>query len=165
MTTAQQARILSQYIGNEMIYLRNFERNDALELQKCGYSDLSATSVETLIDNWNKKQFNGKYFEMFAIIADEKVVGTVSLYQHSSEVVSIGPEIFCEYRRKGFAKEAMICACQIAKEKGFITVSQQVRIDNVASIALHSSLGFETNGVVFANSRGNQVLIYSKSLT
>ena len=72
MTTAQQARILSQYIGNEMIYLRNFERNDALELQKCGYSDLSATSVETLIDNWNKKQFNGKYFEMFAIIAEDR---------------------------------------------------------------------------------------------
>ena len=55
---------------------------------------------------------------MFAIVADKKIVGTISLYQHSTEVVSIGPEIFCDHQRKGFAKEAMVCACQIAKEKG-----------------------------------------------
>ena len=148
-----------------MILLRNFKKEDASELQEYVYSDLSTEQVEALICEWYKKQFNGKYFEMYAIVSDEKIVGTISLYQHSSEVISIGPEIFCEYRRKGFAKEAMICACQMAKEKGFKIVSQQIRTNNAASIALHCSLGFETNELVFTNTKGNQVYIYLKSLT
>ena len=148
-----------------MILLRNFKKEDASELQEYVYSDLSTEQVEALICEWYKKQFNGKYFEMYAIVSDEKIVGTISLYQHSSEVISIGPEIFCEYRRKGFAKEAMVCACQMAKEKGFKIVSQQIRTNNAASIALHCSLGFETNELVFTNTKGNQVYIYLKCLT
>lgn len=148
-----------------MILLRNFKKEDASELQEYVYSDLSTEQVEALICDWYKKQFNGKYFEMYAIVSDEKIVGTISLYQHSSEVISIGPEIFCEYRRKGFAKEAMICACQMAKEKGFKIVLQQIRTNNAASIALHCSLGFETNELVFTNAKGNQVYIYLKCLT
>lgn len=147
-----------------MIFLRNLEKEDASELQEYGFSDLSTEQVQALICDWDKKQFNGKFFEMYAIVSDEKIVGTISLYQHSSEVVSIGPEVFCEYRRKGFAKEAMICACQKAKEKGFKIVSQQIRINNAASIALHRSLGFETSELVFTNAKGNQVYIYLKSL-
>lgn len=147
-----------------MILLRNLKKEDASELQECGYSDLSTEQIEALICDWDKKQFNGKYFEIFAIVSDEKIVGTISLYQHSSEVVSIGPEVFCEYRRKGFAKEAMVCACQMAKEKGFKIVSQQIRTNNAASIALHCSLGFETNEFIYTNAKGNQVSIYLKCL-
>lgn len=147
-----------------MILLRNLKKEDASELQKYGYSDLSTEQVEALICDWSKKQFDGKYFEMFAIVSDGKIVGTVSLYQHSSEVVSIGPEVFCEHRRKGVAKEAMMCACQTAKEKGFKIVSQQIRTNNAASIALHCSLGFETSELVFTNAKGNQVSIYLKCL-
>ena len=147
-----------------MILLRNFKKEDASELQEYGYSDLSTEQVEALICDWNKKQVNGMYFEMFAIVSEYKIVGTISFYQHSSEVVSIGPEVFCEYRRKGFAKEAMICACQMAKERGFKIVSQQIRTNNAASIALHCSLGFETSGLVFTNPKGNQVSIYLKCL-
>ena len=147
-----------------MIFLRNLKVEDASELQKYGYSGMSAEQVEALICDWGQKQFDGKYFEMFAIISDEKIVGTVSLYQHSLEVVSIGPEVFDEYRRKGFAKKAMMLACQMAKEKGFKIVSQQIRTDNAASIALHRSLGFETNGIVYTNSKGNKVSIYLKCL-
>ena len=147
-----------------MVLLRNFTKEDALQLQQYGYSYLSIEQTEALICNWNKKQFNSKYFEMFAIVSNEKIVGTISLYQHSLKVVSIGTEVFCEYRRKGFAKEAMICACQMAKEKGFKIVSQQIRTNNAASIALHISLGFETNGLVYTNAKGNRVSIYLKCL-
>ena len=147
-----------------MVFLRNFKKDDVSELQEYGYSDLSAEQVEALICDWEKKQFNGKYFEMYAIVSDERIVGTISLYQHSSEVVSFGPEVFCKYRRNGFAKEAMICACQIAKEKGFKIVSQQIRTNNIASIALHCSLGFETSELIFTNAKGNQVSIYLKCL-
>lgn len=147
-----------------MIRLRNIKKEDTSGLKECGYSDLSEEQVVALICDWSKKQFNGKYFEMFAIVSDEKIVGTVSLYQHSPTVVSIGPEVFCEYRRKGLAKEAMMCACQMAKEKGFKIVSQQIGINNAASIALHRSLGFETNELIYTNAKGNKVSVYLKSL-
>ena len=148
-----------------MVILRNFIKDDALNLQKSRYPDLSIEQIENLICEWNQKQVNDKYFEMFAILFDENIVGTISLYEHSTEAVSIGPEIFESYRRKGFAKEAMIYACDIAKEKGYKIVSQQIRMNNIASVALHSSLDFETDGLIYTNAKGNQVLTYSKHLT
>ncbi len=147
-----------------MVTLRNFIKDDASVLQKNSYSDMSVEQIENLICEWNQKQVNNKYFEMFAILVDKNIIGTISLYQHSREVVSIGPEIFKSYRKKGFAKEAMICACNIAREKGYKIVSQQIRTNNTASIALHSSLGFETNGLTYTNAKGNQVAIYLKYL-
>lgn len=147
-----------------MIIIRDFVKTDAPTLQEIKYSHLSVEQIETLICEWNQKQVNGKYFEMFAIVFDENIVGMISLYQHSTEVVSIGPEIFNLYRQKGFAREAMLYACTIAKEKGYKVVSQQIRTNNVASIALHSSLGFETSGLTYTNAKGNQVAIYLKSL-
>ena len=145
-----------------MILLRNFQKEDVLELRRCIYLDLTVKQVEDIICDWEKKQYNNRYFEMFAVVADEKIVGMLSLYQHSEETVSIGPKIFVEYRRKGFAKEAMICACWVAKQKGFKSVSQQIRVNNIASIELHRSLSFETNQIVCTNAKGNKVLIYSK---
>ncbi len=147
-----------------MVILRNFNKDDAPNLHKSRYSSLSVEQIEHMIDEWNEKRFNGRYFEMFAIVRDEIIVGTISLYHHSTQVVSIGPEIFCEYRRKGFAKEAMIQACNMAKEKGYKIASQQIRINNSASIALHSSLDFETDGSIYTNAKGNQISIYLKSL-
>lgn len=146
-----------------MITLRNFTKEDALDLQK-QHSDLSVKQIENMICEWNQKQFNHKYSEMFAILFDKNIVGMISLYQHSSEVISIGPEIFESYRKKGFAKEAMACACSIAKEKGYKIVSQQIRTNNAASIALHLSLGFETNGLTYTSAKGSQVAIYLKCL-
>lgn len=147
-----------------MITLRNFCRSDASNLKTVGYSNLTVAETEDLISEWNKKSLNDRYFEMFAIISGNDIIGTISLYRHSSEVISIGPEIFGKYRKKGFAKEAMLCACNIAREMGYKIVSQQIRTDNTASIALHSSLGFETNGLVYTNAKGNNVAIYLKSL-
>ncbi len=71
-----------------------------------------------------------------------------------------------DYNKKNItlAREAMLYVCTIAKEKGCKVVSQQIRTNNVASIVLHSSLGFETNGLTYTNAKGNQVAIYSKYL-
>ena len=101
---------------------------------------------------------------MFAIVKDEEIVGRISLYQHSANVISCGPEIFEGYCRQGFAKEAMLLAMDIAKSSGYKVVMQQIRADNVASVALHNSLGFETDGYVYRNQKGNEVLIYIKVL-
>ena len=146
-----------------MITLRRFAIEDAPSLQE-RYSSLSREQIERMIYEWNSGQFDGKYFEMLAIISDGCIVGTISLYEHSSKVVSIGPEVFEPYRKNGYGKKAMLQACGIAADREYKIVSQQIRTDNAASIALHVSLGFETNGAVYTNAKGNQVSIYLKSL-
>ncbi len=144
--------------------LRNFVDNDASIFQEKHSKHLSIEEIRDMFRKWNVKEYEGKYFEMFAIAKDEEVVGRISLYQHSENVVSCGPEIFSGYRRHGLAKEAMPFAMDMAKSKGYKVVLQQIRVDNVASIALHNSLGFETDGYVYRNKKGNEVLIYIKAL-
>ena len=149
---------------NKVITLRNFLDGDAPIFQEKHSQYLSVEEIRELFQKWNIKEYEGKYFEMFAIVKDEEIVGRISLYQHSENVISCGPEIFEGYCRLGFAKEAMMLAMDIAKSKGYKVVMQQIRADNVASVALHKSLGFETDGYVYRNKKGNEVLIYIKVL-
>lgn len=147
-----------------MIVLRNFRDTDASIFQEKHSRHLPLEEIKELFRKWNLKEYEGKYFEMFAIIKDEDIVGRISLYQHSVNVISCGPEIFEGCCRQGFAKEAMGLAMEISKNKGYKVVMQQIRTDNGASIALHNSLGFETDGYVYRNKKGNEVLIYVKVL-
>ena len=143
-----------------MIELRHFEKKDAEELQKVWYPNKSVFEMEEIISQWNKDTLNGKYSEIFAAIHNQKIVGWFSLYQHSKNVVSIGPEIFPPFRKNGYGKEAMRLCIEISRKKGFRIISQQIRIDNLPSIKLHKSLGFETNGYEYINNNGNKVSIW-----
>ena len=58
----------------------------------------------------------------------------------------------------------MLAAMKIAKSKGYQIAFSQIRADNMSSIALHQSLGFESDGYVYKNQKGRDVLIYLKSL-
>ena len=147
-----------------MIYLRNFTDSDAAEFRQKQNTDLSPDEIRALFANWQEKSFAGRYFEMFAVMKDTEIVGTISLYHHSKSVISCGPEIFDSYRRQGLATQAMVLAMDIAKNKGYKLISQQIRINNTASIALHSKLGFETDGYVYKNKHGNDVQIFIKLL-
>lgn len=147
-----------------MIVLRNFKDSDASIFQEKHSRHLSLEEILDMFRKWNVKEYEDKYFEMFAIVKGEDIVGRISLYQHSESVISCGPEIFEGCCRQGFAKEAMGLAMDIAKNKGYKVVMQHIRTDNGASIALHNSLGFETDGYVYRNKKGNEVLIYIKAL-
>lgn len=147
-----------------MISLRNFCDNDAVIFQKNYYKAISLEEIKEMFSKWNEKEYDGKYFEMFAIVKDQEIMGHISLFHHSENVIACGPEVFHCYRRQGVAKAAMMLAMDIAKSKGYKIVSQQIRVDNVASIALHQQLGFETDGYVYRNRKGNEVLIYLKTL-
>lgn len=147
-----------------MIVLRSFSDADALALQRLAYPDLPIEKIKSMISEWNQKSYDGSYFEMFAIVKGEIVVGMISLYGQSAHLLGIGPEVFEAYRKQGIATEAMRLALEIAKEKGYRVVSQQIRTNNLASLALHESLGFETNGKSYINQKGNEVVIYLKAL-
>lgn len=147
-----------------MILLRNFTESDAIEFHQKQSANISLDEVKKLIVKWNEKEFAGKYFEMFAVVKGTEIVGMISLYQHSTSVISCGPEIFESYREQRIATEAMMLAMKIAKNKGYKLMSQQIRVNNTASIALHNKLGFETDGYIYKNKHGNDVQIYIKLL-
>ncbi len=142
-----------------MVTLRPFEGGDAGALQKF-YPKMTVEDARRLIDEWKNRSCNGRYFEMFAIDADGELVGEISLYHHSKSAVSIGPGVFEPFRRRGYAKAATALALKAAGERGYRLALQQVRADNAPSIALHEGMGFETDGYVYKNRRGEDILIY-----
>lgn len=143
-----------------MICLRNFDRDDIAVLREWQYPQQTYEDIGNMIARWNEMQINGRYFEMFAVERDGAVVGSVSLYQHSQNVISCGPDIFAPCRRQGIGEAAMRLALDIAREKGYKAVLQQIRVNNTASIALHRKLGFESDGYVFCNQHGNEVCLW-----
>ncbi len=88
----------------------------------------------------------------------------ISMWERSEGIVSIGPEIFEPYRRQGYGRRALALCLERAKGNGYKVVVQQIRENNIASRALHASLGFETDGNLLTNRHGNTVLIYVKVL-
>ena len=57
--------------------------------------DASEDEIRDMFRKWNVKEYEGKYFEMFAIVKDEEIVGRISLYQHSENVIFLGIGISC----------------------------------------------------------------------
>lgn len=147
-----------------MITLRCFRAEDVDKLQKEQYSSMSPEEIRRMIDEWNKGEFQGKAFAMYAILDDGELAGEISLYQQSQSAVSIGPVVFPAFRRRSIGKGAMCLALEIAKKRGYRIASQQVRTDNASSIALHEGLGFETDGYRYTNRNGKEVFIYLKAL-
>ena len=140
--------------------IRHFTQHDAAIIQQKQYTETSITDIREMIAEWETNTYRGKYFEMFAVTADGAVVGSASLYEHSKSVVSIGVEIFPGQRRKGYASEGMRLIMNHAGNSGYRIIQDQVRTDNEASIALHTSLGFETDGHVFKNEKDKDVLLF-----
>ena len=133
------------------------------ELLSVNYN-MSLDEVNGLILQSNSELHKDKFFKMYAVLNEKVCIGTITLYEHSSSVVSIGPDIFEAYRQCGYATEAMKAAMEIARAKGYKIVCQQIRTNNNASIKLHEKLGFETDNHIFRNRNDNEVSIYLKSL-
>ena len=123
---------------------------------------MSEAEIKYMIQQWNTSRFDGRYFEMLAIISDSSIVGYTSLLDQGNCIASEGVEIYTPYRRQGFAYTALTQLFQRAKQLGYHTITAQIRQNNTASLALHEKLGFEITGQ-FTNKRGNPV--YSLSLT
>ncbi len=136
---------------------------DNIELLAEKYN-MSVEDANNLIARSDSELYENKYFKMLVVLNWASCVGIVSLYEHSASVISIGPDIFVEYRKRGYGTEAMKLAMDIAREEGFTIVCQQIRTNNNASIKLHESLGFETDNYIFKNRNDNEVSIYLKSL-
>lgn len=145
-----------------MVTLRKISEKDRLMLSERFH--MSSDAAKRLIDQSDASLFQDRFFELYVISVGGISVGAISLFAHSSSVVSIGPEVFEEHRRHGYATAAMKMAMKLACEKGYTRIRQQIRVNNLASIKLHTRLGFETDGQIYKNRNQNEVLIYWKSL-
>ncbi len=146
-----------------MVSLRNFTLKDIPVLQKEPTYDKPEKELTEILQRWNKKAYEGRYFEMFAIVDGGKIKGTVSLYQHTSAAVSLGVEIFSAYQRQGYGFRGETLAIEQAKKLGYRIAAGHVRVDNAASIALQEKLGFERYHEM-TNPQGIKMYFFIKSL-
>lgn len=147
-----------------MVSIRLFSDSDIDILRTNLYPYLSMEEIRLMVQDWNSGSYQGKRFEMFAVLNDKKIVGTISLYEHSKSVASIGVEILEPHRRKGYAYEANLLLQEYAKQIGYKVIQNQVRTDNAASIRLHERLGFESDNYVYMNKRDQTVYLFLKTL-
>ena len=145
-----------------MITIRRFSQEDAEAVQQSLYPDLPVSRLVEMIDEWNAGSFRDRRFDLFAVMADERIIGYVSLYEHSQHIASLGAEVIPEERGKGAASEALKLLLQYASETGYRILLDQIRVDNTASLQLHKKLGFESDGYVYRNQRGREVVLYLK---
>lgn len=147
-----------------MVTLRHFRLEDAETLRRGQYTQMGLDEIKSMIGDWETLSFGGRRFEMFAVDEDGRAVGSASLYEHSPSVVSAGVEIFEEERQKGCAAAALRLLIEAAAEKGYRIMQDQVRADNSASIHLHKTCGFETDGYVYQNKKGQDVILFLRAL-
>ena len=145
-----------------MVILRHFTKDDSDTIQKQMYPSLSREEIDQVFKEWSEFSYRGKYFEMFAIEADGRIVGNISLFEHREHITSIGIEIFPDERRKGFAAEAMALLCKKASGLGYEIIVDEIRTDNAASLKLHEKLGFENSNHIYRNSKGHEAIRYFK---
>ena len=147
-----------------MILLNSFKDSDVNILRQYNYSHSQIAEIQNKIHAWNSYESKNKYFELFTIVYDEKIVGMITLNQYSDNIISITPVIISSFQKQDIWKKAMLLAFEIAKNKGYKMVLQETRVTHFSSIALHKSLGFEAGKHSYLNSRGKEVNIFLKIL-
>ncbi len=147
-----------------MITLKEIDLQRASDLQKNLYADKTIAQIENMISLWKEKTVNGKYFEMLGIFCQTEFVGILSLAEQTKSTVSLGIEIFEKFRKLGYGYKALQLGLEKAKQVGYAITVNQVRTDNLASMALCKKCELETNFYPYINKKGNPVYIYLKQL-
>lgn len=145
-----------------MVSLRHFTQGDVDTIQKLMYPSLSREEIDRVLNEWAEFNYQGKYFEMFAVESDGRIVGNISLFEQREHIASIGIEIFPGERRNGFATKAMALLCMRASSLGYEIIVDEIRSDNTASLKLHEKLGFENSNNIYRNSKGHEAVRYFK---
>ena len=145
-----------------MMTLRNFRHSDYPVLQ-LRYPKMVKSAIFELIKEWNLKDYKGQKFELLAIVENGQVVGSVSMFQHGSDIVHEGIEIYPAFRRHGYAYRAIVLALERAKEQGYKIAVALVRKDNIASIGLHRKLHFHMD-LEYVDFKGIEMYYFIKAL-
>jgi len=147
-----------------MVLIRHFSDGDIDIIRSNQYPESGEDEIRKMVHEWNARSYNGKFFEMFAVLHGKEIVGNVSLFELSRSIASIGAEIYPAFRRLGFAYEANLLLIDHAKQLGYKVIQNQVRIDNIASIRLNEKLGFETDQYEYKNKKDRAIFLFLKVL-
>lgn len=124
-------------------------------IKGCRFPD-NINQLTKIIREWTTKSYQGKYFEQFAIVNNECIVGMISLYEVNGSSVSVGVIIDKKYYRKGYAEKALNLIKEVAKDKGYKQLVSTCRTNNYASIKLHERYKFNNQGKSI-NKKGNEI--------
>ncbi|MDY4187153.1 MAG: GNAT family N-acetyltransferase [Candidatus Borkfalkiaceae bacterium] len=141
--------------------LRKFTINDIKVLKKYKYPQKSELEILKLIDEWNRGNASGRYFEMFSIVKGNVLVGDFSLFEYEPYCVSCAVEIFEPFKRNGYAAFAIKTGLELAKNRGYESAVAQVFKNNAEALELFKSCGFEPVGE-FINPHGHAVFTLKK---
>lgn len=147
-----------------MVTLRHFIKDDAEVIKKNIYPDMTIEDITDMIDDWNTCLYDGQYFEMFAVVVDDKTVGQASICAKNKSIASLGIEIYDSEQGKGYGSAIVPMLMKLAAEKKYTVILNQVRTDNAASIKLNEKFGFESDGYIYRNKRDKDVYIFVKSI-
>lgn len=143
--------------------LRKFSINDIKILKEYKYPEKSELEILKLIDEWNKGNASGRYFEMFSVVSRDVLVGDFSLFEYEPGCVSCAVEIFSPYKRKGYGSFAVKNGLELAKKRGYEVAVVQVLKNSSEAFAFFKKGGFTVVGE-FINPHGHSVYTLKKFL-
>ena len=147
----------------ENLYLSPISINEIEILDLTEYNNLTIEKRRLLVQDSEKEICRGDFFRFYLIKMQDETIGVINMCGHGTDDISVAPEIFKDFRNKGFATKSLNIAYDIAKEKGFKKVIAGIRIENIASQKLHEKLGFNYEGK-FTSKSGKIMKRYSKLL-
>lgn len=124
------------------MYLEPITIGDIEVLNLTEYKNLSNEERKQLVQDSQKGRCRGEFFRFYLIKNEKEIVGVLNFCGHGVDKISIAPEIFPEFRNKGFATKSLNMAYDMAKKKGFDRIIAGIRKENIASQKLHEKLGF-----------------------
>ncbi len=145
------------------VSLRSFTREDVPVLKQYCYANRSEKSICTMIDEWNTGLFEGRSSEVFAVVAGDRIVGSLCFGAESFGVAFVEVCIFSDFRGKTYGTQALRRSLAVAKEKGYSSLTARVRKNSVPACRLGSRMGFVPFGEE-VSSKGQEFWILKYSL-
>jgi len=152
---------LRQFTISDIDFILNNWSNTK-RIKGCSFPG-NAKQLTRIISEWDTKSCQGKYFEQFAVLDNECIVGMISLYEVNASSVSVGVIIDKKYYRNGYAEEALNLIKEVAKSKGYNKLVSTSRINNYGSIKLHEKCKFNNQGKSI-NKKGNEIYSWNYEL-
>jgi len=146
-----------------MIELRIFTEKDCEFILNNFYPDMTPNDVYKMINDWNSLLYKNSYFEMFAVLSDNEIIGYVSLYEQGVNIIGAGIKILEKHRQNGYGYTAVMSALNYATQKGYTKAVAQISKYNTASLSLHRKLGFTVVNEEI-NRKGNEVFNLEKQI-
>lgn len=135
-------------------------RNDALELMQQFHKEIG--SYPSIEKNLNVCKKFLEYGEVIGIVEKDRIVAMANLYCNNySTHIAYFNNLFVKegYRKKGFAKEILQCAINIAKNRKFKVLNLHIISDNYPALSLYQNFLFYDTG-----KQENGLILLSKKL-